>query len=269
MIEAGQQYGPLTADQLAAAAAAGSVTPQAQVWTEGLAEWVPATQVEGLFPPPGPTLVIPAAAPVFAGAGAGALPGMQPAPTPAAAGEYPPAGVKSASFQFVAGLMVVGILLALVGLFISTRFAERPGTAAQAGLLGVFLLGLGVLCWLPAAVIQCIYLHRAWRCLRFGDPRTTPGRAVGLLFIPFFNCYWCFTAWHGLACDWNRIVGAFPDLRHAPRLPERLFLAFCICGIVAPPAALVLWFPVMGGLCRAINFMAFRPTHTPGAIVFR
>ncbi|MGB0991301.1 MAG: DUF4339 domain-containing protein [Akkermansiaceae bacterium] len=59
---AGQQQGPVTADQLQALASSGQVSGQTHVWTEGLEEWIPAAQVDGLIratpapatPPPVP-----------------------------------------------------------------------------------------------------------------------------------------------------------------------------------------------------------------------
>ena len=44
-----QQQGPVAGAQLQALAAQSQLTPTTQVWTEGLEEWIPANQVEGLF----------------------------------------------------------------------------------------------------------------------------------------------------------------------------------------------------------------------------
>src|SRR5438034_612665 len=71
----GQQQGPVTAAQLKQAADAGQLYPMDLVWKEGLANWVPASSIKGLFsaealaaaPPPAPV----SAAPTF-----------QPAPVP-------------------------------------------------------------------------------------------------------------------------------------------------------------------------------------------
>ena len=49
---AGQQHGPIAVDQLQQLVAAGQVTAQTNVWTEGMAEWLPAAQIEGLIPVP-------------------------------------------------------------------------------------------------------------------------------------------------------------------------------------------------------------------------
>ena len=167
----------------------------------------------------------------------------------------------------IAGFVAGGLLFLVLGWIVGAKLAQRPEVAGQAGLIAPVFRGLGVLCWLAAGVTQLAYLHRAWKCLAFGNPRTTPAKAAGLMLVPFFNCYWGFVAWFGFARDWNRVTHEFADLRHAPQMPEGMFLAFCICGIVFPPAALVLWFPVTGALCRAINFMAFRPVHHGGGFV--
>ena len=52
----GQQHGPVTDDDLSEMLATGSLSPDALVWTEGMKEWRPAKDVEGLIlrdlPPP-------------------------------------------------------------------------------------------------------------------------------------------------------------------------------------------------------------------------
>ena len=47
----GQQYGPVSENELRGWVAQGRVKPTDQVWTDGMATWAPAGSVEGLFPP--------------------------------------------------------------------------------------------------------------------------------------------------------------------------------------------------------------------------
>ena len=47
---AGQQLGPLTWQQLVAAAQTGALTPADVVWHQSLPAWLPALQIQGLFP---------------------------------------------------------------------------------------------------------------------------------------------------------------------------------------------------------------------------
>jgi len=119
-------------------------------------------------------------------------------------------------------------------------------------------MGIGMLCLLISAIFFYINIYRAWKCLSAGEPRTTPGKAVGLLFIPFFNLYWIFIAIAALPKDWNRIMASYEDLQKAPKLSGKIFLMFCIGSLVFPPLALVVGFPLMSQTCKGINFFASR-----------
>jgi hypothetical protein len=69
--------------------------------------------------------------------------------------------------------------------------------------------------------------HGIYRqAIQDGQPRTTPGKAVGFLFIPFFNLYWMFMAYWGWAKDCNAYISS-KGLSVAP-LPEKLYLAYPI-----------------------------------------
>lgn len=57
------------------------------------------------------------------------------------------------------------------------------------------LIAGGVICW--------IMLYRFWSVIQDGKARTSPGKAVGFCFIPFFNFYWVYVAFVGLAKDMN------------------------------------------------------------------
>jgi hypothetical protein len=60
-----QKHGPLTPQQLRQAAATGRLQATDMVWKEGMQKWVPASSIQGLFPPPqaaaaGPPRITPA-----------------------------------------------------------------------------------------------------------------------------------------------------------------------------------------------------------------
>jgi hypothetical protein len=77
-------------------------------------------------------------------------------------------------------------------------------------------------------IIYLVFIGKMWSALQRGPivPRATPGQAVGLLFVPFYNLYWIFQALHGWTQDYNRYVQkANLDV---PRMPEGLALAICI-----------------------------------------
>ena len=183
--------------------------------------------------------------------------------------QYPALDTKSADFGLVAGLFGGGAALQIVAtwLFFSGLIDKSAAQGSQI-MMASALLFIGAACMVVGIVLNYVYLARLWSYLRHGRPRTTPGRAVGLLFVPLFNLYWLFVAFHGLAQDWNRVTSQFTDLNRAPKMREGLFLAYCICVIVVFPVGLILWFPVMSQICRSINFMAFRPVRHPGMLRF-
>ncbi|MCI0662646.1 MAG: ABC transporter permease [Acidobacteria bacterium] len=83
---------------------------------------------------------------------------------------------------------------------------------------------------LCSAILIIVLLYKMWRAIQDGHARTTPGKAIGFLFIPLFGFYWLFQVTWGFARDYNRYVA-----RHsvnAPKLSEGLFLAFAILSLV-------------------------------------
>jgi len=284
----GEQMGPFSPQQLFQYAQDGSINGETMVWAEGMPEWISASQIEGLMPAapapepepePAPAPApAPAAAPGWAPPGARrpataatspyTPPSSSLAPQAAVGGDYPFFPIKKASFglwlsTFLGGmvLMFLGIIM-LVGSVASQAQAYSNGGEDMpppqgAGLGGILYL-IGIIILLVSAIFFYIHLYRAWSCLRAGAPRTTPGKAIGFLFIPFFNLYWMFVAFAGLPKDWNRVMASHPDLQAGPRLGETVFLLFCIGALIFPPLALIAVFPVMAQMCKGINFFAAR-----------
>jgi hypothetical protein len=145
--------------------------------------------------------------------------------------------------------------------------AEAVKGLMASGLAGGILLFIGWAIWMVSWVFFYINIYRGWLCLQPGGVEITPGKAVGFLFIPFFQLYWIFVAINGLPKDWNRIVASFEDLKGAPRLKEGTFLAFSI-GMLFAPLGIIMIFPMMSQLCTGINFFAARG-NTRGAITYR
>lgn len=248
-----QSLGPYTPEQMSEFAAQGNIARDSMVWTEGLESWVPAAQVDGLFP--AETASVP---PTPAAA--------QAAPAPAAAelpSAYPPVQISSVSFGIWLGAILLGVFLMCLPGLVSALSPEEPPEQVKMILVGLF--GIGVITILVAGILSWVYLHHAWKCLRPGQlARTTPGKAVGFLFIPFFNLYWIFQAVYGLAVDWNRTIAHYPDLQNAPNLPAGLALGYCITALVFPPVAAILGIILVARICRGINYFAFRPRPGSG-----
>lgn len=101
-------------------------------------------------------------------------------------------------------------------------------TRSQAGMLSI-----GALLLLAQVAGLWVLIYRMWGAIQDGHARTSPGKALGFLFIPIFNLYWAFQVFWGFARDFN----AYLD-RHG--LPTRslsggLLLAYPILAIVSLP----------------------------------
>lgn len=92
-------------------------------------------------------------------------------------------------------------------------------------------------------IVQLVLVYKMWRVVPEAFARTTPGRAVFLLFVPLFNIYWMFQAYWGWTKDFNRFASN-RGLR-VRRMPEEVALALCLLPLVAVP---LLFFVGMAGL---------------------
>ena len=113
-----------------------------------------------------------------------------------------------------------------------------------AGVPLCFLL-IGVPAVITALVLFFMLLYRFWDLIQDIKPRTTPGKAVGFMFIPFFNVYWQFVMFYGLAQEFNRYTRERAIA--TPRINEGRALTFCIlnCFAFIPFVNLLLSIPVI------------------------
>jgi hypothetical protein len=73
------------------------------------------------------------------------------------------------------------------------------------------------LLWIPAAlgdILQFVLLYRLWKAIQNENSRTTPGKAVGYLFIPIFNFYWRFRAYWGFSKQANEYIERLRIKKH-------------------------------------------------------
>ena len=99
--------------------------------------------------------------------------------------------------------------------------------------LPLSIIFLGIPALVAGMVISHILLYRFWCVIQDGEARTTPGKAVGFCFIPFFNLYWIYVAIVGLAEDLN----AYCDQRNIDglRVSEGLALTWFVLSLLAVP----------------------------------
>jgi hypothetical protein len=115
------------------------------------------------------------------------------------------------------------ILISLVGL-------EDKEASAGLLLLALPLIILGI-------VFTSILHYQCWRALPERFRATTPGKAVGYIFIPFYNFYWAFVSWPKLAqglVEWQKSVGksTVTDLRSLAMTYAIIFVCSMTVGLI-------------------------------------
>jgi hypothetical protein len=159
----------------------------------------------------------------------------------------------------------VGCWLFSVGYFVVMTIDSRSPSddlALLGAVLG-FLAPCSVLLAQPIA--SMVWLYEAWnsvppnmRCTASGT-WMTPGKAVGLCFVPLFNLYWIFVANLGLCDAIDRVLGAKGSSMRAPR---GIAIAACVaflmpvCNLLVSP---ILWAVYMFALDRARQEMLAHP----------
>ena len=288
----GQQYGPFEGTQLVQMVQAGQVLVNDYIWTDGMAEWVPAGYFHQLAPIFGVAPTSPSTRPRRPSEASGPVvetavddtgavhvkrtgvtgPGIRKAiieTSPVRTRRAGGAGKPGASFGIVAVsflFWMIGVLAMVGVLFFSAAvihspdseevtygaeiLAEKPHIWTTVWVL--FLVGL-----LFSGIVTLKYLYRAWAYIQ-DLPRvtTTPGKAVGFLFVPFFNVVWLFVAYYKWASDYN-VRCDYADPINSRRASEGLFLTHCILMLLS--VGFVTYLPVMNQMCRAINHLAFSP----------
>ena len=162
----------------------------------------------------------------------------------------------------ILGGLGLGALLLIIGIVAAS---ENAGA-------GLAFMCFGYLPMIYGSVVVCVLVYKLWAAIQDGRPRTTPGKAVGFLFIPFFNLYWGFQAYWGWTQDFNRHVAErnIP----APRMPEGLALTMCIfilatmipfVGLVLVPVNLVLFVVFFNSAINGVNALAAARAAAPPA----
>ena len=186
-------------------------------------------------------------------------------PPPAAAGQgcgapsYGPVGDDdgiarrklSGAFKGYIGFTIAAIILwilffcALGLLFVLAHpYSEEGGAVGGTGgaiSVIIFLIGLLASCalFLLALIFKCILLYRLWRLVPPEEAATTPGKAVGFLFIPLFNLYWNFIAYGEL--------GKYLRLMTGSSAPHILALIYSWLPVVGLALSFVRVFGVIVG----------------------
>jgi len=210
-----EQQGPVSSADLKQMAAGGQIQPDTFIWKEGLDDWVPAQRIKGLFD--GATATTSVEMTAQPAADQQAAPQQAYNPNQQA---YPQQGFQQPGYggyqqqatayqnphfpyapkQFT-GLFTWLLILIFGGfgaIFLGFVLIIANEDLAPIA-VGFIMLGYGSI--LASGIMGLVLLYRCWNSIQDLPARTTPGKAVGFLFIPFFNLYWIFVANYGLAQD--------------------------------------------------------------------
>lgn len=154
-----------------------------------------------------------------------------------------------------AGGILTGILFVILG---ASGTSSRPHDCEP-----IVLLVVGLILLLYADIVFLVLLYKAWNCIQDGATRTSPGKAVGFLFIPIFNWFWIFRAFPGFADEYNAYLerANLPTKRLTKGSLQALavFSVMAIIPILGSLAALIglfVSFSAADKLCMAINELA-------------
>jgi len=113
----------------------------------------------------------------------------------------------------------------------------------------------GLLVMVYGAVVYMVFLYKIWAAIQGVHARTTPGKAVGFMFIPFYNFYWVFQAIGGWAPDYNRLVAdSGAQLTHAS---EGLGLAISIVYLISFVSGFIPFGSAIVGLANMVLVAVF------------
>jgi len=175
-----QKQGPVSEERLRELAAQGLITPNSPVESDtghkGVAGQLPSLTFGTAAPTPSaqPTQTPPP--PVKPAPAVSSNPGVVSAPSGAAT-------IRKLKTYFVMSLLCLMLGIPLL-----------------------FAWGLGAFLLIASFIYWCKLLYELWKLIPSDIARTTPGKAVGFLFIPLFVYYWCFVSLLGLCNDLEKVL---------------------------------------------------------------
>lgn len=260
-----QTRGEITEYELRNRIADGLVKPEDLVWTEGMPDWRRAGSLPELEP-------------LFAARRveyAGAIPSGEISFRKPWGGPPMPLAIKEPKeyrgyFQVWAVCAAINVLADVVGLFVGIApgilgpfgsggpLGGGGGPGIPWGLIIFFsLVGIFQLtAYVTRVVMVAMLVYHSWRIIQDGRAQTTPGKAVGFMFIPLFNLYYAFIAFRGFFVDAERYAQARALGRPKLFAPDTLMVLFPIVFAVSWIAESCI--PFAGVVYAVIAFLTLR-----------
>ena len=234
----GKPGGPVSFEELARLANLGVINRMTDhVWCDGMANWTLISQIEDLYSTPPPLNI-------------------------SASSNYNelPREIRKTNYALFATLAIVASILGNIGTIlycIGLIYLDNDSLMA-----GIIFHLVSLPFSISLTVLAGMYIYRMWLIIQGPQARTTPGKAVGFLFIPLFNLYWMFISIGLWAKDYNRFAS---QEMNAPKVNAGLFQALPILACInilgfIPYFAPILSIPwlvigllVFSQICRVIN----------------
>lgn len=237
--------GPFNATELKQMVAERQITPAGHLCREldgkPDGKWRVAGQVKGLFPQDvQPTNTSPLPTKIT-------LPSKYPVERQIASNHYDVAAIESAYiiYRRYAIYCAGGLFLTLVCFlwgYLSPFSFSFLGLPAGMNVLTLFFGTTSIVALCALFLHQSRLLYRLWNLLPEPYRRTSPDKAVGFTFIPYFNLYWVFIAYVGLTDDLNRYCQ-----KHAIEIKpvgHGLAIVYCVVTVI---------------ICGLVGFVVFLP----------
>ena len=134
--------------------------------------------------------------------------------------------IKSHYLGIIIGSTVIATCLAIFGLvYYNSPLIESDKS------IGIFLLAISISIFIFSIFYYMKLIYTLWEKLQIANPRTTPIKAVGFLFISLFNLYWIFQCFWGFSIDFNNYIDSkkYPIKKISQLIPlTACILNFCI-----------------------------------------
>lgn len=228
-----ERRGPYETNQLLAA----GLRPETLVWTDGMAQWQRADAVPELR-----ALLQTSAAP--------------PATYTPPAGTYgaaPAAPTRQVTPSYQSSTPVVEQVAALRSNYKTYWLCLAIG-------LPLCLICIGFPIMIVGFVYYFILLYKFWSLVQPSQRCSSPGQAIGFMFIPFFNLYWMFVAILGLAKELN----AYRSSRGIPGMPVSEGMAQTVC--ILTLCSIIPYLGVLVGLVNTVVTILLMKQFTEAAV---
>lgn len=207
--EGGSAEGPFPAQNIEEWLKTGQITPDTMACPVGGQQWTKLHDIDDF---------------------AALLPTPPPPPPPAAPSRSTGSDANIGNVRPNFGILTAAIVCSAACLLIEMFTIGDAGDGPPA----VYVLGL--LTAAAAITTWAVFHYQLWKFLPDHVSETTPGKAVGFLFIPFFNCYWVFQSYLGV----NRGLNKLADASELPQPRVNMGIAIAACVFFVVECAFVL-----------------------------